>query len=58
MSEHLNSHYPEHRSYPAKKMVPIAETRSACSSIQRQLYKHEHNKRVRRYYQQQIRQES
>jgi hypothetical protein len=46
----LMSHCGEHRSAPANKLVPKAWTRQAVTSTIRQQIKHEHNKRVRRYY--------
>lgn len=46
----LMSHCGEHRSSPANKLVPRARTRNAGTSRSRKQIKHEHNKRVRRYY--------
>jgi hypothetical protein len=46
----LVSHCGEHHSFPANKLVPKTWTEQARTSTIRQQIKHEHNKRVRRYY--------
>lgn len=50
----LMSHCGESRAFPANKLIPIQYTRAARTSTIRQVGKHRHNKRVRRYYKQLI----